>query len=167
MRKGLIASASLLISIAAYVGFARAQTPDTAAVPILTWTTMAPVTGPYVGTSNPIRSIPGGGLPWAISGASGTLMSNGALKIRVRGLVLAAGGAAGTNPIPFFKGAVSCEIINSSNQADRVNLFTDSFPADSMGNSTINTMVDLPKPCLAPIIFVTSPTGAWFAVTGR
>jgi hypothetical protein len=167
MRKSLIASASLLFSIAIYVGFARAQMPDTAAVPILTWTTMAPVTGPYVGNVNPIRGFAGGGLPWAISGASGTLKSNGVLKIRVRGLVLGSGGAAGTNPIPFFKGAVSCESINGSGQADMVNLMTDSFPADSMGNSTINAKVDLPKPCLAPVVFVTSPSGAWFAVTGN
>jgi hypothetical protein len=27
--------------------------------------------------------------------------------------------------------------------------------------------VALPSPCFAPIIFVTSPTSAWFAVTGR
>ena len=24
----------------------------------------------------------------------------------------------------------------------------------------------LPSPCLAPIVFVASPTGSWFAVTG-
>ena len=36
---------------------------------ILGFRTMAPVTGPYVGTNNPIRGIPGGGLPWIISSA--------------------------------------------------------------------------------------------------
>jgi len=27
--------------------------------------------------------------------------------------------------------------------------------------------VDPPEPRIAPIVFVTSPTGAWFATTGR
>jgi hypothetical protein len=27
-------------------------------------------------------------------------------------------------------------------------------------------VLELPSPCLAPIVFVTSPGGAWFAVTG-
>ncbi len=167
MRKVFIACALLALSSAIYAGSARAQSPDNAAIPILTWTTMAPVTGPYVGSSNPIRGIPGGGLAWAISGASGTLMSNGALKIRVRGLVFAEGPNTGTNTVPFFRAEVSCLSINGSNQADTVNLLTDAFPADSMGNSTINTDVALPSPCVAPIVFVTSPTGAWFAVTGH
>ena len=33
---------------------------------ILKFTSMTPVTGPYVGTANPIRTVPGGGLPWII-----------------------------------------------------------------------------------------------------
>jgi hypothetical protein len=34
------------------------------------------------------------------------------------------------------------------------------------GNAKIEEELDLPDPCLAPIVFVTSPTGSWFAVTG-
>ena len=30
-------------------------------------TTMTPVTGPYTGTANPVRGVPGGGLPWIIT----------------------------------------------------------------------------------------------------
>jgi len=38
----------------------------------------------------------------------------------------------------------------------------------SAGDSTINAQVSLPQPCIAPIVFVTGPTGTdvWFAVTG-
>jgi hypothetical protein len=167
MRKIFLAGVVLLFAGAVYVRVVKAQMPDTAALPILTWTTMAPVTGPYVGTTNPIRGFPGGGIAWAISGASGTLLSNGSLNIRVRGLVLAAGSSAGTNPVGMFKGAVSCMSINGSGDPDVVNVFTDGFPADSMGNSVINAKVTLPQPCLAPIVFVTSPGGSWFAITGH
>ncbi len=47
-----------------------------------------------------------------------------------------------------------------------------SFPATTGpassggGNSEIETNVSLPHPCIAPIVFVTSPGGAWFAATG-
>jgi len=34
------------------------------------------------------------------------------------------------------------------------------------GNATIEATLTLPSPCIAPIVFVTSPTGAWFAATG-
>jgi hypothetical protein len=39
------------------------------------------------------------------------------------------------------------------------------------GDATIKATVDLPDPCVAPIVFVTSGTGSapgsWFAATGR
>jgi len=34
------------------------------------------------------------------------------------------------------------------------------------GNAKIEARVDLPEPCLAPLVFVTNPGGAWFAVSG-
>ena len=34
------------------------------------------------------------------------------------------------------------------------------------GDAEIEAKLDLPNPCIAPIIFVTSPTGSWFSVTG-
>lgn len=166
MRKTLVLCTLLFLGVF-YVGFANAQVSDKNAVPILTWTTMTPVTGPLVGPRNPIRGVPGGGLAWKISGASGTLLSNGALKVRTRGLVFADGPNAGTNTIPFFRAEVSCRSINGSGQSDMVNLSTDAFPADSMGNSVINAKLQLPHPCLAPVVLVTAPSGAWFAVTGH
>jgi hypothetical protein len=53
-----------------------------------------------------------------------------------------------------------------------VNVFTDPFPAttglaaNGGGNASIEARIDLPRPCIAPIIFVTSPTFAWFSTTG-
>jgi len=39
--------------------------------------------------------------------------------------------------------------------------------AEGGGNADIEADLVLPQPCIAPIVFVTSPTGAWFATTGR
>ena len=44
--------------------------------------------------------------------------------------------------------------------------FTDPFPASPTGDAQVKADVTLPEPCFAPIVFVTSPTNQWFAVTG-
>lgn len=165
--KFVVVTAVLTFSVMMTAGFARAQTSGSGAIPILQFSTMVPVSGPYVGSANPIRGISGGGLAWSISSASGELLENGILKVRTQGLVFAAGPNTGENTIPLMRAEVSCRSISSSGSADVVNLLTDAFPADSMGDVTINTRVDLPHPCIAPIVFVTSPTGLWFAATGH
>jgi hypothetical protein len=71
----------------------------------------------------------------------------------------------GTNPIPDFEAIVSCQSISGTN-ATVTNVATGQFPASTRGNADIKARVTLPRPCIAPIVFVASPTGAWFAVTG-
>ena len=57
-RLALPASIAALVAVVA-LGTAATADPGT----ILKFDTMAPVTGPYVGAANPIRGVPGGGLP--------------------------------------------------------------------------------------------------------
>lgn len=144
---------------------------DSAAV--LRFATMTPVTGPYVGPVNPIRGIAGGGLPWILTSGRGTLRSDGRLTVRVRGLVLADQAPVpvplrGKNPFADFRAVVSCQSIGAGNTATVSNVSTANFPANAAGDSLIRTTVKLPSPCIAPIVFVTGPTGTdvWFAVTG-
>jgi hypothetical protein len=137
---------------------------------ILKFDVMTPVTGPYVGTANPIRMVPGGGLPWMITAGTGFLTRDGRLQIHVRGLVLADNPAVpanlrGTNPIPDFEAIVSCQSITGGN-ATVTNVTTGQFPASTRGNANIKARVTLPHPCIGPIVFVASPAGAWFAATG-
>lgn len=132
---------------------------------VLEFKTMVGVSGPFVGAANPIRGVNGGGLPWAISEGRGELDTTGKLEVRVRGLVLAAGPAAGTNPVANFRALVSCLTITAGAPAT-VNVSTGLFPATITGDADIEQLLTLPTPCFAPIIFVTSPGGAWFAVTG-
>lgn len=134
---------------------------------VLEFASMAPVMGPFVGTANPIRGVSGGGLPWRISTGQGELRSDGELEVHVRGLVLAAGPLAGTNPISSFRAIVSCQSIDGTGNPSVVNISTDNFPATSTGDSDIEATIEVPSPCFAPIVFVTSPTGRWFAITGR
>ena len=72
------------------------------------------------------------------------------------------------NPSPTFRGLVSC--VNPDGTF--TNVLTDPFPATTGqasaggGNSEIEADVTLPSTCIAPIVFVTSGTGSWFASTG-
>jgi hypothetical protein len=140
---------------------------------ILKFDVLTPVTGPYVGTSNPIRMVPGGGLPWMITAGTGSLTRDGRLQIHVRGLVFADSPAVpanlrGINTIADFEAIVSCQSITGG-MATVTNVATGPFPASTRGNADIRARVKLPEPCIAPIVFVASgvaPTGAWFAATG-
>ncbi|MDR0360796.1 MAG: hypothetical protein LBJ87_15215 [bacterium] len=138
---------------------------------ILEFQSMAPVTGPFVGSANPERGLNGGGLPWMLDRAQGELHADGKLEVRVQGLVLANDPAVpanqrGTNPIPSFRAIVSCLVAQGSSVAP-VNVATDPSPATTKGNAHIEATVALPPHCVAPEVFVTSPANAWFAVTGR
>ena len=168
-------SSAALLSAAAVQGVAVASTgqrpaADHEASSVLSFHTMAPVTGPYVGTTNPLRGVPGGGLPWVIKSARGSLDSQGHLFVRVRGLVLAdhspvPAALRGTNPLPAFRAVVSCQSIGAGDSAIIANLTTGDVTASPAGDSTIHARVNLPSPCIAPVVFVTGP-GFWLAATG-
>jgi hypothetical protein len=158
MKKSLITAAI----VAGFAASASAQADDS----VLEFKTMAGVSGPYVGAANPIRGLGGGGIPWRLEQAQGELKRDGRLEVRVRGLVLATGANAGTNPSPAFRAVVSCQIIDGSGNPGILNLSTGDFPASSRGDSDIEARLELPSQCFAPIIFVTNPQGRWFAVTG-
>ncbi len=163
-------SASLFLS-AFFAG--SVSTASARETKILEFDTMVGVPRPYTGATNAIRGVPGGGLPWVVSSVEGELKASGELEIQVFGLVfdpndpdVIARGIGGTNTVPNFKAIVSCLSKDANGNPTTVNVSTGLFPADSAGNSKIEAQVSLPQPCIAPIIFVTSPGGAWFAATG-
>jgi hypothetical protein len=143
---------------------------------------LAGVPRPYTGATNAIRGVAGGGLPWVIAKGEAKLFEDGVLKVEVEGLVLdpndatvVSRGLAGQNPIPSFKAIVSCRTVQASDAgpvAAVVNVETAPVAATTGlasaggGNATIEQVVTLPQPCIAPIVFVTSAAGAWFAASG-
>jgi hypothetical protein len=139
---------------------------------IFKFSVLTPVTGPYTGAGNPIRGVPGGGLPWIITSGNGSLTRDGHVLIHVRGLVLADQAPVppslqGTNPVHDFTAIVSCQTIGAGGMATVTNVSTGQFPASTAGNADINARVTLPAPCIAPIVFVFgAPNVGWFAATG-
>jgi len=143
-----------------------AKGPTTAK--ILEWQTMVGVPSGLTGAQSqtPLRGLNGGGVPWTLTSAKGELSTGGQLEIEVVGLVVA---SSGSNPAASFRGLVSCVNANGS----FTNVQTDPFPATTGlasaggGNSKIEAALSLPSPCIAPIVFVTSAGGSWFAATGH
>jgi hypothetical protein len=138
---------------------------------MLTFSTMVGVPAGLTGAQSqvPLRGINGGGLPWTLASGTGRLSTSGHLEVEVKGLVLAAGANAGSNPIASFRALVSCV----RDDGTFANILTDAAPATigpataGGGNAEIEADITLPHPCIAPIVFVTSPTGSWFASTGN
>ena len=159
----------ILAGLTALVALAPAGRADDK---VLQFDTMAGVMRPYTGAANPVRGVNGGGLPWIIRAGKGEMTADGRIELKVRGLVLADDPAVLpssrrlTNPIPNLRAVVSCLSVDANGAPVTVNVTTGDFPATATGDAEIEAAVDLPSPCIAPIVFVTSPGGAWFAATG-
>jgi hypothetical protein len=124
---------------------------------------LAPLAPPYLGPAGAIRGVNGAGAQWSIGDAEADLRSDGRLKIDVQGLIVT---VRGNNPLLQFKAIVSCQSVVNGAPAV-TNVATDPFDANTAGDASTETNVDLPTPCFAPIVFVTTPGGSWIAVTGR
>lgn len=138
---------------------------------VLEFDTMTGVSGPFLGSANPIRDLNGGGAPWVLNRGRGELRSDGDLRVEVEGLIIPASAGQGLNPAPFFRAAVSCLSVDDAGLQVFHTVFTENGSEVMKGDPTngdarIEARLDLPNPCIAPIVFVTSPTGSWFATTG-
>ncbi|HEY0517895.1 MAG TPA: hypothetical protein VGC84_00270, partial [Ilumatobacteraceae bacterium] len=88
--------------------------------------------------------------------------------VSIEGLVIAPGGPpqfVGKNPVPVQKVIVSC-LSSDAGAATTVNASSETFAVDAAGNAMARVHVDLPSPCIAPIVFIASGGGAWFAASG-
>jgi len=137
---------------------------------LLSFGTMYGVDGPFVGDANPIRGVPGDESPWGIKSVIGSLDTEGHLLIVVRGLVFTDNpdpSLIGKNDEDEFRGLVSCLTEVGEDSVQDANVMTEGFPATPSGNSVIHAKVELPNPCVAPIVFVLAGSeNKWFAVTG-
>ena len=106
-----------------------------------------------------LLGVPGGGRPWTLVRGDAKLWADGWLDVKVHGLLLGTGGTnEGTNPVTLGRAIVVC------NGVDKVQSGTVPFSAD--GDARVMAQLNLPSPCLAPVIFFGSAGGSWFAVSG-
>jgi hypothetical protein len=172
MKKVFLVSLVMVLALSMFSasGVTRASADESK---LLEFNSMIGVPRPYTGATNAIRGVPGGGLPWVIEFGKGKVSPEGNVDVLVKGLVFDPNdqavidrGIGGTNTVPNFKVIVSCMSKDAAGAAVIANVSTGLFPADAQGNAHIKDSVVLPSPCIAPIVFVTSPTGSWFAATG-
>ena len=173
MKKFFIGTMVAVLVFSAFFASGSVLTASADESKVLEFNTMIGLPRPYTGATNAIRGVPGGGLPWVIEFGKGKLSPNGKVDVLVKGLVFDPNdqavidrGIGSTNTIPNFKVIVSCLSKDANGAPITVNVETGLFPADEAGNAHIKDTVILPQPCIAPIVFVTSPGGAWFASTG-
>jgi len=173
MKKLLFVAMTMVLVLSTFLAAGSVSRASADESKLLEFNTMIGVPRPYTGGTNAIRGVPGGGLPWVIAFGKGKVSPEGSVDVLVKGLLIdpndpaaIAAGRAGTNPSPTFKVIVSCLSRDANGAAVTVNVSTGLFPADAEGNAHIKDTVALPSPCIAPILFVTSPTGSWFAATG-
>jgi hypothetical protein len=147
MRRAFVLVLGLLAVGTVVVQSTAAQGGDSPGKSVLEFDVMTPVVSPFTGAAHPIRGVNGGGLPWQLDRGRGDLSADGRLKVRVEGLVLV---SSGQNPIPMFRGVVNC--LTTASPDVGVNLATPPVPASSDGDATIRATVELPDPCVAPIV---------------
>jgi hypothetical protein len=173
MKKFFLATIAMMLVLSVFSASGSMSTASADESKVLEFNTLIGVPRPFTGNDNAIRGIGGGGRPWVIEFGRGELKPNGKIEVQVKGLVFDPNdqsnidaGLAGRNTVPNFRAIVSCLSKDEEGNANIVSVSTGLFPADEAGNAQIEDTVSLPDLCIAPIIFVTSPGGAWFASTG-
>jgi hypothetical protein len=114
------------------------------------------VSGPDVGSNNPIRGLPSGAV-WAIRRGKGELQSDREIEVHLRGLVLPSFG--NINVVPNIRALVKCQITDDAGNPGFVIMSTKDFPFSQSGSADRETQVTLPRSCIAPVIFVNHPDG--------
>jgi len=143
-----------------------------APIHVLSFHRMYAVDGPFLGEDNAIQGVPGDELPWVLKSANGSLTTKGQLNISVKGLVFSdddkvPADLQGINDETEFRALVSCLTEDDQGQVVQVHVVTQGFPATVTGNCQIHAKIELPDPCIAPVVFVMAGSeDKWFAVTG-
>lgn len=120
------------------------------------------------GAAGNFAGFNGGGLPWGIGEAEVEVKRSGKVEVEFEGLIFTAGPNTGRNTVAQMRVGVSCLSLATGARtpvlSDLFDVTTAAAPALGGGDAEAETRIDLPAECAAPIVFITSPGGGWFAV---
>jgi hypothetical protein len=172
-----VAGMAVVIIIAALAVRSASVSAPVTVETILSFTSMAGVDDAFL-NNTAVRGVQGDGLPWDVGTVDGSLTTDGHLHLAVTGIVFSDDPEVppqlrGINDDEEFRAVVSCLTTRKIGRGQghglvvTTNIVTEGFPATRSGDSTIDTNIALPNPCVAPIIFVIGgDEERWFAVTG-
>ena len=154
------------------LGLVAAAHPGGHPARILEFDSMYAVDGPFTSPANKINGVSGDDLPWELESAQGVLLADGHIEVHVRGLVFAHDDEVpphlqGKNDERTFRVLLSCITEDGTHKTRQVEEFSREFEASEDGNADLDGEIDLPNPCVAPVLFIMAGSeDRWFAVTG-
>jgi hypothetical protein len=110
---------------------------------------------------NVVRGVPPGGGPWRIGDLRAEVETDGHIRVRGRGLLLASGNSIGQNANQRVFATLICEAA-----APFVEHSTDpaGVPLEPNGDFRIDDVLNsVPSDCASPVLLIRNTGGVWFA----
>ena len=108
---------------------------------------------------NIVRGVQPPGQLWTIADLSADVRTDGSIKVRGRGLLLAGGNGIGGNANQSVRATLICDAAGAA-------LFDSNLvPLAPNGDFRIDDVLNPlpPIPCASPVLLIRNPAGAWFA----
>jgi len=108
---------------------------------------------------NVVRGVQPPGQIWRISDLMADVKTDGSIKVRGKGLLLAGGNGIGGNANQSVRATLICDAAGAA-------LFDSGLvPLEANGDFRIDDVLSPlpPIPCASPVLLIRNPGGAWFA----
>ena len=109
---------------------------------------------------NIVRGVPPGAGPWRIADLKADIETNGRIKVRGRGLLLASSNSIGQNAGQSVFATLICEAVAPFVEHNT----TFSVPLAADGDFRIDdVLTSVPSTCPSPVLLIRNTGGVWFA----
>ena len=109
---------------------------------------------------NVVRGVSPGAGPWRIADLKADIDTNGRIRVRGRGLLLASSNSIGQNAGQSVFATLICEAVAPFVEHNT----TFSVPLDADGDFRINDVLSpVPADCPSPVLLIRNKGGVWFA----
>jgi len=109
---------------------------------------------------NIVRGVLPAGGPWRIASLKALVTTDGRIKVRGRGLLLASGNRIGQNGNLSVLATLICETAAPFSEHSTANV----VPLDQNGDFRIDdVLTTVPTECPSPVLLIRNQGGAWFA----
>ena len=164
----MVKRAAVILFSLGMVGQVSAQTPDFLArfeggigvIPVSNGAGAVNPDGTFPNVRlNVVRGVNPGGGPWRIADLRADVYTDGRIKVRGRGLLLASGNSIGQNANQSVFATLICEAA-----APFADHSTASVPLEPNGDFRIDDKLDsVPSDCPSPVLLIRNKGGVWFA----